>query len=125
MWEGKLTRQRFRATKRTEIAVTAGQKILFSRRGVALCSISVSGEAKMNNGETIRAKIHAEIGTIVHLSMIGDEGTGRDRENCAALKIGVEARPNSKKCIEPLDILAFYSRSPYWANRFDQSPGAT
>jgi hypothetical protein len=113
MWGGKATRQRFRAAKRTEIAVTAGQKILFSRRGMALCTTSVAGEAKMNKGETIRAKIHAEIGTIVHVSMIGDGGTGRDRENCAALKIGVVVRPNSKKCIEPLDILAFYWRRPW------------
>jgi hypothetical protein len=31
----------------------------------------------MNKGETIRAKTHAEIGTIVHLSIIGVEGAGR------------------------------------------------
>ena len=31
----------------------------------------------MNKGDTIRAKTHAEIGTIVHLSIIGVEGAGR------------------------------------------------
>jgi hypothetical protein len=39
----------------------------------------------MNKGDTIRAKTHAEIGTIVYLSIIGVEGVGR---------------LNSKECIE-------------------------
>jgi hypothetical protein len=110
MWGGKVTRKRFRAAKRTEIAVIAGQKILGA---MALCSASPPGEAiKIVKGETIRAKTHAEIGTTAHLSIIGDEGTGRDRDDCAAVKIGVVAGPNSKECIEPLDILAFYWRPP-------------
>jgi hypothetical protein len=111
MWGGKVTRKRFRAAKRTEIAVIAGQKILGA---MALCSASPPGEAiKIVKGETIRAKTHAEIGTTAHLSIIGDEGTGRDRDDCAAVKIGVVAGPNSKECIEPLDILAFYWRPPW------------
>ena len=108
MWGGKVTRKRFRAAKRTEIAVIAGQKILGA---MALCSGSPPGEAiEIVRGETMRAKTHAEIGTTAHLSIIGDEVT--DRDNCAAVKIGVVARPNSKEYIEPLDILAFYWRPP-------------
>ena len=132
---GKVTQERFRAAKRTEIAVIAGQKILGA---MALCSASPPGEAiKTIKGETIRAKTHAEIGTTAHLSIIGDEGTGRDRDNCEAVKNGVMARPNSKECIKPLDILALPSApaclywrppwmSPYrsirWASCVDQFP---
>src|SRR3954454_1366121 len=82
MWGGKVTRKRFRAAKRTEIAATAGQKILGR---MSLCIMSARGKAKMNKGDTIRAKAHAEIGTIVHLSIIGVEDAGR---------------LNSKECIE-------------------------
>jgi hypothetical protein len=110
MWGGKVTRKRFRATIRREIAVITGQKILGA---MALCSGSPPEEAiEIVKGETIRAKTHAEIGTTAHLSIIGDEGTGRDRDNCAAVKIGVVARPNSKEYIEPLDMLAFYWQPP-------------
>jgi hypothetical protein len=101
MWRGgEVTQERFRAAKRTEIAVIAGQKILGA---MALCSASPPGEAiKTVKGETIRAKTHAEIGTTAHLSIIGDEGTGRDRDNCEAVKNGVMARPNSKECMSLL-----------------------
>ena len=77
---------------------------------MALCSASPPGEAiKTVKGETIRAKTHAEIGTTAHLSIIGDEGTGCDRDNCEAVKNGVMVRPNSNECIKPLDILALPS----------------
>jgi hypothetical protein len=93
MWGGKVTRKRFRAAKTTEIAAIAGQKILGA---MALSSMSVPGEdIKMNKGDTIRAKTHAEIGTIVHLSIIGAEGTGR---------------LNSKECIEAFKEKSFGRR---------------
>ena len=53
----------------------------------------VARAKKSNKGDTIKAKTHAEIGTIAHLSIIGVEDLGR---------------PNSKECIEALDILALY-----------------
>jgi hypothetical protein len=53
---------------------------------------------KINNGATIKAKTHAEIGTIAHLSIIGVENLGRF---------------NLEKCIEAFDILALYWR-PRW-----------
>ena len=74
MWGGKVTRERFCAVKRTEIAAAAGQKILGR---MSLCITSARGKAKRNKGDTIRAKTHAEIGTIVYLSIIGVEDAGR------------------------------------------------
>ena len=53
----------------------AGQKILVSGRAA---SVWGSGELrKINNGATIKAKTHAEIGTIANLSIIGVENLGR------------------------------------------------
>jgi hypothetical protein len=53
-----------------EIAAMAGQKILFSGRASAALSIAWDSEGlkKINNGNTIRAKTHAKIGTIAYLS---------------------------------------------------------
>jgi hypothetical protein len=86
--------------KATEIAAMAGQKILFSGRGSAICSeLALSGPStKPINGDTIKAKTHAEIETIAHLSIIEVEDL---------------ARFNSKECIEALDILAGTWR-PRW-----------
>jgi hypothetical protein len=57
-----------------EIAAMAGQKILFSGRA---SRTSVGEEVKrINKGDTIKAKTHAEIGTIAHLSIIGLEDLG-------------------------------------------------
>jgi hypothetical protein len=81
MWGGKVSLERFRTAKTTEIAAIEGQKILFSGR----LSIKVEGpEAKSNNGDTIAAKAHAEIGTIAHVSIIEVEDL---------------TRPNPKECI--------------------------
>ena len=79
MWGAKVRRERFRAAKTTEIAAMAGQKILFSGRGSSMsCSALRGGEVKtINNGATIKAKTHAEIGTIAHWSIIGVEDLGR------------------------------------------------
>jgi hypothetical protein len=96
MWGGKVRRDRFCTAKETAIAAMAGQKILFSGRGMALWSVSVPGETiKMNKGETIKAKTHAEIETIAYLSIMGVEGLGW---------------PDSKECIGALDILVLYWR---------------
>jgi hypothetical protein len=72
IWGGKVRRERFCTAKPTEIAAMMGQKILFSGRD------SISGEVKEinNKGDTIKAKTHAEIGTIAHLSIIGVEDLG-------------------------------------------------
>jgi len=121
MWGGQVSpirRGRFRAAKRTEIAASIGQTILFSGRGVVrrICAstgdklltmsgavanvsavnilLAISGvAAKINNGDTIVTKTHAKIGTITHLSIIGVERLAR------------LARANSKECIGALDIL--------------------
>jgi hypothetical protein len=98
MWGGKASlpkRERFRTAKTTEIAAMVGQKILFSGRGSnILCSVSAEpAVTKSNNGYTIKAKTHAKIGTIAHLSIIGVEDL---------------PRPNSKECFEALGILAPY-----------------
>ena len=81
IWGGKVKRERFCTAKPTEIAARAGQKILFSGRGcmscMTLCSVSMGEVKKINKGDTIKAKTHAEIGTIVHLSIIGVEDLGR------------------------------------------------
>jgi hypothetical protein len=78
----------------------AGQKILFSgRASIMLCCVQTSGAVrKINKGDTIKAKMHAEIATIAHLSSIGVENLGR---------------PNSQECIKDLDILSLYWR-PHW-----------
>jgi hypothetical protein len=96
MWGGKVSlprRERFCAANTTEIAAMAGQKILFSGRGsITLCTVWTLGTVtKINNGAAIKAKTHAEIGMIAHLSIVGVEALGR---------------PNSQECIEALDILA-------------------
>jgi hypothetical protein len=90
MWGGKVRRERFPTAKTTEIAVMAGQKILFSGwDAIRACSVWGKGLViKINNGDTIKAKIHAEIGTIAHLSIIG---------------VGDLGRLDSKECIEALD----------------------
>ena len=76
MWGGKVRRERFRTAKTTEIAAMAGQKILGSGRGsIMLCSVRPP-VTKIINGITIKAKTHAEIGTIAHLSIIGAEDLG-------------------------------------------------
>jgi hypothetical protein len=78
IWGGKVTRERFCTAKTTEIAARAGQKILFSGRdSMTLCSVLIGGEVKkINKGDTIKAKTHAEIGRIVHLSIIGVDDLG-------------------------------------------------
>ena len=96
MWGGKVClprRERFCTTNTTEIADRAGQKILFSgRASIMLCDVQTSGAVrKTNTGDTIKAKTHAEIGTIAHLSIVPVETLGR---------------PNSQECIEALDILS-------------------
>jgi hypothetical protein len=53
----------------------AGQKILCSGR--ASITPASEGTTKINNGDTIKAKAHAEIGTITHLSITGAETLGR------------------------------------------------
>src|SRR5467141_3890000 len=63
MWGGKVRRDQFRTTKTTEIAASAGQKILFSGRGaMTLCSLAASVKPvgrpvvrNINNGCTIKA----------------------------------------------------------------------
>jgi hypothetical protein len=73
IWGGKVRRDRFSTTKPTEIAAKAGQKILVSGRdSMTLCS----GVKRSNNGDTIKAKTHAEIGTIAQLSIIRLEDLG-------------------------------------------------
>ena len=74
----------------------AGQKILVSGRASITWTAGIL--RKINNGATIKAKTHAEIGTIAHLSIIGVENLGRF---------------NLEKCIEAFDILALYWR-PRW-----------
>jgi hypothetical protein len=76
MWGGQVSlprRERFCAAKTAEIAAMAGQKILFSGRAsaprVALSSVWTSVR-EINNGDTIKAKTHAEIGRIANLSII-------------------------------------------------------
>jgi len=78
MWGGIVRRERFRTAKTTEIAAMAGQKILGSGRGsIMLCSVWAGSPVTKNiNGITIKAKTHAEIGTIAHLSIIGAEDLG-------------------------------------------------
>jgi hypothetical protein len=78
MWGGKVRRERFCTTKTTEITVMAGQKILGSERGsTMLCSVwGGPPVTKIINGITIKAKTHAKIGTIAHLSIIGAEDLG-------------------------------------------------
>ena len=105
MWGGQVSpirRERLRMAKRTEIAASVGQKILFSGWGVVrrLCTSAgdkplagAGAAANINNGATIVTKTHAKIGTITNLSIIGVEGPAR------------LARSNSKECIEALDIL--------------------
>jgi hypothetical protein len=76
---GKVRRERFRTVKMTAIATMAGQKILLSRRCSVMraCGFKCSGEVpKSNNGDTIKVKTHAEIGTIAHWSIIGVEDLG-------------------------------------------------
>jgi hypothetical protein len=93
MWGGKVSlprRDRFCTANATEIAATAGQKILCSGRASIIFS---PGEIKMNNGATIKAKTHAEIGTIAHLSIVGLENLGRS---------------SSRECIETFGILVLY-----------------
>ena len=72
IWGGKVRRERFCTAKPTEIAAMAGQKILFSGRdSITLCSVLIGGEVKKSNkGDTIKAKTQAEIGAIVHLSIV-------------------------------------------------------
>jgi hypothetical protein len=75
MLGGQVRRERFCTANTTEIAAMAGQKILVSGRAA---SVWGSGELrKINNGDTIKAKTHAEIGTIANLSIIGVEKLGR------------------------------------------------
>src|ERR1700730_18316848 len=63
-----------------------------------LRSVRPGPAADWVNGPTIVAKTHAKIGMTAHLSRIGVEHL---------------ARPNSKECIEALDILTLYWR-PRW-----------
>ena len=69
MCGGKVRRERFCATKTTEIAAMAGQKIRVSGRASNAWP-SAAGKLKINNGYTIKAKMHAEIGRIAYLSII-------------------------------------------------------
>src|SRR5579884_1405565 len=84
-------RELFCMANRMEIAAMAGQNILLSRLALPL-SIACSsvGLKKSNNGDTIKAKTHAKIGTIAYLSSIG---------------AGDPGRANSYECIDVLDIL--------------------
>jgi hypothetical protein len=122
MWGGQVslpTRERFRTANTTEITAIAGQKILFSGRASMMLSSEAAGpEEKSNNGDTIAAKTHAEIGMIAHLSIIRVEDL---------------VRPNSKDCIEALEVLALCWRSrwmtfiggPGWIRpRLQQRPNA-
>jgi hypothetical protein len=82
IWGGNVcrtTRERLCVSNATEIAHSKGQKTLFSGRSCnMLCRVWASGVVrKINNGDTIRAKLHARIGTIVHLSMPELEGLDR------------------------------------------------
>jgi hypothetical protein len=52
MWGGKASLDQFRMAKITEIAASAGQKILFSTRGAMMLS---PGVTYINNGDTISA----------------------------------------------------------------------
>jgi len=76
MWGGQVSlprRELFCTAKITEIAATAGQKILFSGRASAeraAASRVWRSVKKSNNGATIKAKTHADIGTIAYLSNI-------------------------------------------------------
>lgn len=55
------------------------------------CSVLPGLATNMSNGDTIAGKAHAKTGIIANLSIIGAEDL---------------VRPNSKECIEDLDILA-------------------
>ena len=56
MWGGKVSLERFRNAKTTEIAAIAGQKILFSQRvSMRACSELARSEKKSNKGDTIEA----------------------------------------------------------------------
>ena len=75
MWGGKVglpTRVRVCTANTTEIADIAGQKILFSgRASIMFCGVQTSGAVrKINSGDTIKAKTHAEIATTAHLSTL-------------------------------------------------------
>src|ERR1700683_1340376 len=102
MWGGQvssLKRVRFRTPNRTEITAMAGQKILVSGRGSimfgGLCPPVV---IKINNGDTINAKAHAESAMIAYLSIVGVENLGR---------------PNSWEATDGLGIYALRWR-PRW-----------
>src|SRR5262245_46358170 len=72
-------RDRLRKAKTTDIRAMAGQKSLFSGRlSIMVCTVLTAGEVtKINNGETINAKTHAEIEMTAHWSMNGVEDLGR------------------------------------------------
>src|SRR5690348_4314370 len=110
MWGAKVRRERFCTANTTEIAVMGGQKIRFSGRASSMpCGVWKSALArKINNGDTIKAKTHAEIERIANLSIIGAENLGR---------------ANSEKRIEALGILALFVRPrlmPLQVNREDR-----
>src|SRR5262249_41741338 len=87
-------REKFCTVRTTQIAVTAGQKILFSiRDALRPCwSVWSSSEVRAtNNGDTTKAKTHPEIATTTHVS------------NVTVVDLALSG---SKECIGPLDILA-------------------
>ena len=70
MCGGKIRRERFCATKATEIAAMAGQKIRVAGLTSNECGGTPKTLRKPINGDTIKAKTHAEIGRIANLSII-------------------------------------------------------
>jgi len=68
MCGGKVSRERFCAARRTEIAATAGQKIRVSGRASNAWASTAGILRYINKGETINAKTHTKIGTIAYLS---------------------------------------------------------
>jgi len=74
-----LRRERFSTANRTESAVMVGQKILGSGRASIPLSVACRSGVltRDNSGNAIKAKIHAKIGIIAYLSIIGPDSAGR------------------------------------------------
>ena len=107
MWGGKVSlprRERFRTAKTTEIAAIAGQKILFSQRGsMRLCSeCGAVGKTRSIMATLLKRKRMPKSGRL---------------RSCQSIGVEDLARPNSKECIEALDILALY-----WCPTFPLAP---
>ena len=102
MWGGQVSLDQFRMAKRTEIAASVGQKILFSRRGaLRICCLSRSPQtAPLHEAPHRRKATTAILFQRKHMPK-SDIIT-----NLSNIRVEGPARPNSKECVEALDILA-------------------